>query len=68
LEQLIVLWKQKYISECWLAIRIFVERTTSCLLAVNALGKRDISASGVGIQPTEELLNDLSHAACVDCF
>ncbi|CAF3605311.1 unnamed protein product [Rotaria sp. Silwood1] len=49
-------------------IMIGAETTTGCLLAANALGKRDISASDVGIQATEELLKDLSHEACVDRY
>ncbi|CAF1542416.1 unnamed protein product, partial [Rotaria sordida] len=48
--------------------RIGAETTTGCLLAANALGKRDILASDVGIQATEELLKDLSHEACVDRY
>ncbi|CAF1270013.1 unnamed protein product [Rotaria sordida] len=47
---------------------IGVETTTGCLLAANALGKRDILASDVGIQATEELLKDLSHETCVDRY
>ncbi|CAF2567783.1 unnamed protein product [Rotaria sp. Silwood2] len=49
-------------------IMIGAETTTGCLLAANALGKRDILASNVGIQATEELLKDLSHEACVDRY
>ncbi|CAF1506332.1 unnamed protein product, partial [Rotaria sordida] len=47
---------------------IGAETTTDCLLAANALGKRDILASDIGIQVTEELLKDLSHEACVDRY
>ncbi|CAF4028243.1 unnamed protein product [Rotaria sp. Silwood2] len=49
-------------------IMIGAETTTGCLLAANALGRRDILASNVGIQATEELLKDLSHEACVDRY
>jgi RNA 3'-terminal phosphate cyclase len=48
--------------------RIGVETTTGCLLAANALGKRGISAFDVGIKATEELLQHLSHRACVDRY
>lgn len=48
--------------------RIAAETTTGCLLAANALGKRDKSSSDVGTQATEELLKDLSQGACVDRY
>lgn len=48
--------------------RIAAETTTGCLLAANALGKRDKSPSEIGRQATEELLKDLSHKACVDRY
>ena len=48
--------------------RIAAETTTGCLLAGNALGRREKSPSDVGKQTTEELLKDLSHEACVDRY
>ncbi len=48
--------------------RIGAETTTGCLLAANALGKRDKSPSDIGRQATEELLKDLSYEACVDRY
>ena len=49
-------------------IIVIAETTTGCILAGSALGKKGITAEAVGLEAVQQLIDDLSHEACVDQF